>query len=95
VPVNISIYLVALLGLANAMLWPAVWPLAIADLGKFTKVGSSLLVAGIIGGAILPLIFGYVAERTSYQVAYLVYLPAYAYIIYYALAGNKIRTIIK
>jgi fucose permease len=95
VPMNISIYLVAILGLANAMLWPAVWPIAIADLGKFTKVGSSLLVAGIIGGAILPLIFGYVAEKTSYQIAYLVYLPAYAYIIYYALSGSKIRTIKK
>ena len=92
VPVKFSIYLVGLLGLANAMLWPAVWPLAIADLGKFTKVGSSLLVAGIIGGAILPLIFGFVAERSSYQVAYLVYLPAYVYIIYYALTGSKIRT---
>lgn len=95
VPVNISIYLVGVLGLANAMLWPAVWPIAIADLGKFTKVGSSLLVSGIIGGAILPLIFGFVAEKTSYQIAYLVYLPAYAYIIYYALSGSKIRTIKK
>ena len=95
VPINISIYLVGLLGLANAMLWPAVWPIAIADLGKFTKVGSSLLVSGIIGGAFLPLVFGFVAERTSYQIAYLVYLPAYAYIIYYALSGSKIRTIKK
>ena len=95
VPINISIYLVGLLGLANAMLWPAVWPIAIADLGKFTKIGSSLLVTGIIGGAFLPLVFGFVAERTSYQIAYLVYLPAYAYIIYYALSGSKIRTIKK
>jgi fucose permease len=95
VPINISIYLVGLLGFANAMLWPAVWPIAIADLGKFTKVGSSLLVTGIIGGAFLPLVFGFVAERTSYQTAYLVYLPAYAYIIYYALSGSKIRTIKK
>lgn len=95
VPIEISIYLVGLLGLANAMLWPAVWPIAIADLGKFTKVGSSLLVTGIIGGAFLPLVFGFVAEKTSYQIAYLVYLPAYLYIIYYAMSGSKIRTVKK
>lgn len=91
VPVNVSIYLVAFLGLSNAMMWPAVWPLAIADLGRFTKTGSSLLVTGIIGGAFLPLLFGYVAEQASYQNAYLVCLPAYLYIIYYALSGSKIR----
>ena len=91
VPVNISIYFVAVLGLSNAMLWPAIWPLAIADLGKFTKNGSSLLVTGIIGGAFLPLIFGYFADLFSYQFAYLVCLPAYLYIIYYALSGSKTR----
>ena len=91
-PPGISIYLVALLGLANALLWPAIWPLAIADLGKFTKMGSSLLVTGIIGGAFLPLLFGYVADVASHQVAYIVCLPAYLYLMYYALSGSKIRT---
>jgi MFS transporter, FHS family, L-fucose permease len=91
-PVTISIYLVAVLGLANALMWPAIWPLAIADLGKFTKMGSALLVTGIIGGAFLPLLFGYVADMASHQVAYCVCLPAYLYIMYYAIAGNKIRT---
>jgi fucose permease len=91
-PAEISIYLVAFLGLANALLWPAIWPLAIADLGKFTKMGSSLLVTGIIGGAFIPLLFGYVADIASHQVAYLVCLPAYFYIMYYALSGSRIRT---
>ena len=90
-PVSISIYLVALLGLANALMWPAIWPLAIADLGKFTKMGSSFLVMGIIGGAFLPLLFGYVADVASHQVAYLVCLPAYIYIMYFAFSGSKIR----
>ena len=90
-PVGVSIYLVALLGLANALMWPAIWPLAIADLGKFTKMGSSFLVMGIIGGAFLPLLFGYVADVVSHQVAYIVCLPAYFYIMYYALSGSKIR----
>jgi MFS transporter, FHS family, L-fucose permease len=92
-PAGISIYFVALLGLANALMWPAIWPLAIADLGKFTKIGSSLLVTGIIGGAFLPLFFGYVADVASHQVDYLVCLPAYLYIMYFALAGSKIRTV--
>jgi fucose permease len=91
-PVGLSIYFVALLGLANALMWPAIWPLAIADLGKFTKMGSSLLVTGIIGGAFLPLLFGYIADIASHQVAYLVCLPAYIYIMYFAALGSKIRT---
>jgi fucose permease len=91
-PAKVSIYMVAILGLANALLWPAIWPLAIADLGKYTKMGSSLLVTGIIGGAFIPLLFGYVADIASHQVAYLVCLPSYFYIMYYALSGSKIRT---
>ena len=92
IPANISIYFVAVLGLANSILWPAIFPLALTDLGKFTKTGSSLLVMGITGGAILPLLFGYVADVASYQLAYLVCLPAYLFIFYFAVYGNKIRT---
>ena len=91
-PDNISIYLVGVLGLANAMMWPAIWPMAIADLGKFTKMGSSLLVTGLIGGAFLPLAFGYVADVVSYRIAYSVCIPAYIFIIYFALWGSKIRS---
>lgn len=88
---NIAIYLIPLLGLSNALLWPAVWPLAIADLGKFTKTGSALLVTGIIGAGIIPLIFGYFAQNFSYQTAYVIGLPAYLFIMYFALHGNRIR----
>lgn len=90
-PDNISIFMIPLLGLANALLWPAVWPLAIADLGKFTKPGSALLVTGIVGAGIIPLIFGYFAQHFSYQTAYAIGLPAYLFIMYYALWGSKIR----
>lgn len=91
VPAAISIYLVALLGFSNSLLWPAIFPLALADLGKFTKTGSSMLVTGIIGGAILPLVFGFVAGKTSHQFAYLICLPSYLFILYFAVWGNKIR----
>ena len=86
-----SIYLIPVMGLANALLWPAVWPLAIADLGKFTKTGSSLLVTGIIGAGIVSLIFGVMAEKYGYHLAYMVALPGYLYILYFALWGSKIR----
>ncbi len=90
-PVNVSIYMVALLGLANSLLWPAIFPLALADLGKFTKTGSSMLVTGIIGGALLPLLFGYAAGLSSHQLAYLVCLPSYLFILYFAVWGQRIR----
>ena len=92
IPGSGSIYLIPVLGLANALLWPAVWPLAIADLGKFTKTGSSLLVTGIIGAGIVSLIFGFFAGKYGYQFAYIVAIPSYLFIFYYALWGSKIRT---
>ena len=91
-PSDISIYFLAVMGLANALLWPAVWPLAIAELGKFTKTGSALLVSGIIGAGIIPFVFGYMAQNFSYKIAYLIAIPCYLYIMYYALRGSKIRT---
>ncbi|MFW5759112.1 MAG: MFS transporter [Bacteroidota bacterium] len=57
-PVEYAFYGLLLVSFANSLMWPAIWPLAIADLGKFTKIGSSLLVMGIVGGAIIPLIYG-------------------------------------
>lgn len=93
-PANVSIYLLPVMGIANALLWPAVWPLAIADLGRFTKTGSALLITGNIGAGIVPLIFGYMAQNLSYQTAYCIAIPCYLYIMYYALRGSKIRTAI-
>lgn len=90
-PESISIYLIPVLGLANALLWPAVWPLSIADLGKFTKSGSSLLLTGIIGAGIISLLFGLFAQEYSYQLAYSIGIPSYLFIFYFALWGSKIR----
>lgn len=91
-PPQSSIFMATTLGLANSLLWPAIWPLAIADLGRFTQKGSALLVMGMIGGAILPLIFGAAAQKISYQIAYWTCFPAYLFILYFALHGYKIRT---
>ncbi|TPV57386.1 sugar MFS transporter [Aestuariibacter sp. GS-14] len=86
-----TVALIALLGLANAMVWPTVWPLALADLGKFTPKGSAILIMGIAGGAILPLVYGGLSDALDAQSAYAVMLPGYAFICYYALIGHKKR----
>ncbi len=84
--------LVALLGLSHALVWPAIWPLALKGLGKFTAQGSALLIMSIAGGAILPLIFGQVrALGLDMQFAYIITIPAYLFILYYAFIGHKIR----
>jgi glucose/galactose transporter len=81
---------VALLGLANAVMWPAIFPLAINGLGKFTQTGSAFLVMGIAGGAVLPQIYGLLDKSVGFQSAFLiVMLPCYAYILYYAIAGHR------
>ncbi|MEE2773052.1 MAG: sugar MFS transporter [Bacteroidota bacterium] len=86
-----SLAFIAALGLANALMWPAIWPMALADVGKFTKEASSLLVMGIAGGAIVPLLYGALAENWSPQQAYWILVPCYLFILYFALMGYKVR----
>ncbi|TLU61701.1 sugar MFS transporter [Thalassotalea litorea] len=89
-----SLLLIALLGLANAIVWPAVWPLALSGLGKLTSIGSALLVMGIAGGAFGPLFWGLAssASDAGQQGAYLVMLPCYLFILFYAVKGYKIKS---
>jgi MFS transporter, FHS family, L-fucose permease len=87
-----SVLFIALLGLSNALMWPAIWPLAINGLGHFTKTGSAMLIMAIAGGAVLPLVYGWFAgiQFIGYQQAYWIMVPCYAYILYYSLKGYKI-----
>jgi MFS transporter, FHS family, L-fucose permease len=88
-----AITFIALLGLANALMWPAIFPLAISGLGKFTKTGSALLIMGIAGGAIIPLLYTTLKDKGifSNHVSFLIcMLPAYAYIFYYAVKGYAV-----
>jgi|TARA_B110000914_G_C15521522_1_gene477439 glucose/galactose transporter len=88
-----TVLFVALLGLANALVWPAVWPMALKDLGHHTASGSALLIMGISGGAILPLVYGALAEtNNNSQTSYWIMLPCYAFILFYALKGHKIKS---
>jgi glucose/galactose transporter len=85
-----SVLFLALLGLANALMWPALWPLAIQGLGKFTKLGSALIIMMISGGALLPLLYGKIADQIGdTQKAYIIMIPCYIFIYFYATIGHK------
>lgn len=86
----VSVFFIALLGLANSLMWPAIWPMAIIGLGKFTKIGSSLMIMAIAGGALIPLAYGRIADITSLQRAYWILVPCYLFILYYATKGHKV-----
>lgn len=91
VPVRYAIYFVALMGLSNSLIWGPVWALAISYLGKYTKTGASLLVMSIVGGAVLPLVFGWLKDiLPNMQQAYWICVPFYIYALYYALKGYRV-----
>lgn len=92
----VSIGFVVLLSFAHSFMWPAIWPLALDGLGNFTKTASALLIMGIVGGALLPLLYGAIADVSNRQLAYAVTIPCYAYILYYAVRGHLAgKTIVK
>jgi FHS family L-fucose permease-like MFS transporter len=84
-----SVAFIALLGLSNSLMWPAIFPLAIDGLGKFTKIGSALLIMAIAGGAILPLLYGKLSESWNTQQAYWIMAPCYLFILFYAMKGHR------
>ena len=88
----VSIAFIALMGLANSLMWPSIWPLALEGLGRFTKIGSSLLIMAIGGGAILPLLYGKLSMKFNPQHAYWIVIPCYLAVFYYAVRGHKIRS---
>ncbi len=87
-----SVLSIALLGLANALMWPAIWPLAIDGLGRHTKTGSALLIMSIAGGALLPLLNSWLGDHPTigHQHAYACMIPCYLFIGWYALKGHRI-----
>lgn len=85
-----SLYFVALLGLANSLIWPAIWPLALKGVGKFTSAASGILVMGIAGGAVIPPLYGLLSHNIGAHQAYWIALPCYLFILYYGIAGHKV-----
>ncbi|GGH41016.1 glucose/galactose MFS transporter [Dyadobacter endophyticus] len=88
---DISIWFVVLLGLANSLVWAGIWPLALDDLGRFTKLGASVMIMGLCGNAIMPLFYGHFADVVNVREAYWVLLPCYLYLVFYAVKGHKFR----
>jgi len=90
-PAHPAVWIFALLGFSNSVMWPAIFPMAIDGLGKYTKMGSALLIMAIVGGAILPPIYGLVSEKIGdSQNAYCIMIPAYLFILYFALRGYRL-----
>jgi MFS transporter, FHS family, L-fucose permease len=89
-----SVLFLSLLGLSNALVWPALWPLALNGLGRFTKLGSSLMIMGIAGGALIPLLYGKLADLFSPQHGYWILVPSYLLIYYYSIYSRKSTEVI-
>jgi MFS transporter, FHS family, L-fucose permease len=86
-----SVLFVAALGFANAMMWPAIFPLAINGLGRHTEAGSALLIMGIAGGAVVPQLFVHLKQHIDFQLAFMVLMvPCYLYILYYGMVGHRV-----
>lgn len=88
---DISIWFVVLLGFANSLIWAGIWPLALNGLGRFVKVGASLMIMGLCGNAIMPLFYGYLTDLYNERLAYWVLFPCYLYLLFYAFYGHKIK----
>jgi FHS family L-fucose permease-like MFS transporter len=78
-------------GLFNSVMWPCIFPLAVKGLGKFTSQGSGILITMVVGGAIVPLTQGYLADKLGYQHSFAIVFCCYAYLVFFALSGYKIR----
>jgi glucose/galactose transporter len=89
---DISLWFVVMLGLANSLVWAGIWPLALDGLGRFTKIGASLMVMGLVGNAILPMVYGYFVDIFNAREAYWVLFPCYVYLVFYAFRGYRLRS---
>jgi glucose/galactose transporter len=89
---DISIWFVVMLGLANSLVWAGIWPLALDGLGRFTKIGASLMIMGLVGNALLPMVYGYLVDIFNAREAYWVLFPCYVYLVFYAFRGYKLRS---
>ena len=89
---DLSIWFLVILGLSNSLMWSTIWPLALNGLGRFTKMGGSILIMGLCGSAVIPVIYGYFADYFNTRLAYLVLMPCYLYLLFYAFYGYHIKT---
>lgn len=91
-PEKVSIYAVAIVTFGCSVMYPAIFPLALKGLGKFAEKGSSILVACIAGGSVLPLIYGFLKDWVGCQPAYWIGIPCFGFILFYAYIGYKMKS---
>lgn len=84
-----AVWCVILCGVANSIMYPTIFALGIAELGSLTSKGSGVITIGNVGGGILPVLFGYLADKWNYQHAFLVVVIGYIFIVYFGLSGYK------
>ncbi|MEZ5462095.1 sugar MFS transporter [Dokdonella sp.] len=87
---RIAVWSIVAIGLFNSIMFPNIFTLGIARMGAMTDKASSLLIMAIVGGAIVPLLQGMLADRIGVQFAFVLPLLCYLYIIYYGLRGSRI-----
>jgi MFS transporter, FHS family, L-fucose permease len=88
---SVSLWFVVSLGLANSLVWAGIWPLALDGLGRYTKLGASVMIMGLCGNAIMPLLYGYLADSYTTKQAYWILFPCYLYLMFYAFHGHRVR----
>ncbi|MNT33592.1 hypothetical protein D3C72_1695280 [compost metagenome] len=89
---DISIWFIVLIGFPNALIWAGIWPLALEGLGPLAKQGSALLIMGLCGNALLPLLYGVLADTIDPKSAYWILTPCFLYLLFYAFKGYRIQT---
>ena len=87
---SLAMWAILLVGLCNSIMFPTIFSLALHGLGKYTSKGSGILCLAIVGGAIIPLIQGMLADSIGVQLALLLPIACYLYITYFALSGSKV-----
>jgi FHS family L-fucose permease-like MFS transporter len=88
---HIAMWAIVSCGLFNSVMWPCIFPLSLNGLGRFTGQGSGILVTMIVGGAVIPIVQGWLADKFGYQHSFIIVLLCYAYLVYFALNGYKLR----
>ena len=88
---HVAVWAIVSCGLFNSVMWPCIFPLSLKGLGRFTGQGSGILVTMIVGGAVIPVAQGWLADMFGYQPSFFIVLLCYAYLIYFALSGYKVR----
>jgi FHS family L-fucose permease-like MFS transporter len=88
-----AVWMIVAIGFFHSLMFPTIFALSLETLGRHTKLGASLLVMSIVGGAIIPAVMGRISDLSSIQTAFIVPLVCYAYVFYFAVRGHRPRPI--